>query len=527
MKFVNELPLDDDANGSSGWGRLDVHARRVRTLYMEPLRIKISPNIYLRIRALRDSPLLPGLKKIYIPNDPSLDLSSALFLASGSTLNMVQIYGNATSDRQFFFPFLSSLCIKSPGLSHLALCGVPLSASVEPIFRFTELQSLEIRLCDPRLHLQLLHKLGQLPHLLDLIIDTGSVASVIQPHPTPISFDNSKFRQLKHLQIFGTTASINCILDELKGSTNLIALKIDRVSETSGSAWGSFFEVISTFSAVEDIEIFNRPRDSIEVSASSLAPLLKLENLKSFVINFNMVFSNSDDDFRVLAGGFPKLKKFGISVPPLPTDMWGIFRSDRGRTLACLYHLSQGCPDLREIRIAPSSNISDNLDAIKRLPHPIVRNNQHPLEKLYIDSDFGHLQPIQLVQVARFLDLIFPNLTTLETDNSKTTEAENWAGIHELRLALQDARINPSWVSDINGGRRNILLKDFQVTCNCKIPRVQLLPFCFWWRLANNVVWTRIIYVIAIAQHRKPLEIVSCNRLKRSTQLAYKKDGYM
>jgi hypothetical protein len=166
MKFIDELPLDDDSNRhqSSGWGRLDVHARRVRTLYMEPLRIVISPNIYLRIRSMRDSPLLPGLKKIYIPDTKSLrdhDLSSALFLASGSTLNMVQLDRNAISDRQFFVPFLSSLYIKSPGLSHLALHGVEVSASLEPIYRFTELQSLEIRLRNP----QLLHELGQLPHL--------------------------------------------------------------------------------------------------------------------------------------------------------------------------------------------------------------------------------------------------------------------------------------------------------------------------------------------------------------------------
>jgi hypothetical protein len=117
MKFVDELPLDDDANESSGWRRLDVHARRVRTLYMEPLHIVISPTIYLRIHAMRASPLLPGLRKIHIPYTSSkayLDLSSALFLALGSALNMVELDGNATSDRQFFVPFLSSLYIKSP-----------------------------------------------------------------------------------------------------------------------------------------------------------------------------------------------------------------------------------------------------------------------------------------------------------------------------------------------------------------------------------------------------------------------------
>lgn len=46
-------------------------------------------------------------------------------------------------------PFLSSLYIKSPGLSHLDLCEPILCASVEPIYRFTKLQSLEIRLGDP------------------------------------------------------------------------------------------------------------------------------------------------------------------------------------------------------------------------------------------------------------------------------------------------------------------------------------------------------------------------------------------
>ena len=412
LKFVDELPLDGDANGFSGWGRLDLHARRVRTLYMEPLHIRIPPNIYFRIHAMRDSPLLPGLKKIYIPNNPpqvhpgfsyipspnlnnpSVDLSSALFLASGSTLDTVQIDSNAISDREFFVPFLSLLYIKSPGLSHLALRGVALSASVEHIYRFTELQSLEIRLPFPPLH-QLLHKLGELPHLLDLIIDTDDFAPSIQPHTTPISISNSKFTQLRHLQILGTTGSIRCILNVLKGLTNLSALKIDRESDTVtpwgfqvqvqdiSEIWKPFFEVISTFSAIEDIEIFDRSRESI--SASSLAPLFRLDNLKSFVIN-DIILSGSDDDFHLLAGGFPKLKKFVIPRPLL---------SDR-RTLVCLYFLSRDCPDLRGVTITLLSNISENLNAIKELPHPIVRNH-HPLEKLYIDSDFGQLQPIQLV----------------------------------------------------------------------------------------------------------------------------------
>ena len=310
-------------------------------------------------------------------------------------------------------------------------------------------KGLEIKLRYPLLH-QFLHKLGQLPHLLDLIIDTddSDLAPSIQPHSTPISISNSKFRQLRHLpvQILGTTAPIHCILDELKGLANLSTLKIDRESDTAlwgfqvedqdiSVTWKSFFEVISTFSAVEDIEKFNRSRESI--SASSLAPLFRLDNLKGFVINDSIILSGSDDDFRLLAGGFPTLKKFVIPRP---------LSSDR-RTLACLYYLYRDCPDLRGVAITLLSKISENLNAIKELPHPIVRNH-HPLEKLYIDSDFGQLQPIQLV-LARFLDLIFPTLSTLETDKSKSTEAANWAGIHELRSALREARMNPSSVGNI------------------------------------------------------------------------------
>ena len=441
-KFVDELPLDDDSNRHqfSGWGRFDVHARRVRTIYMVPLRIAISPNIYLRIRAMRDSPLLPGLKNIFIPNNSSIDLSSALFLASGSTLNMVELDGNATADRQFFVPFLSSLYIKSPGLSHLAIRGDVLSGSLESISRFTKLQSLEIRLFNaPHTQLQVLRKLGQLPHLLDLTIDTGTTATSSRPYTNSTSIDNPKFRRLRHLQILGTTASISCILDELKGLTNLTALKINkiwdgRMGSSVESAWNSSFEVISTFSAVEDIEItldLNRGQNSH--MACSFAPLFKLENMKSFVTNFDMAPPGFDDNFPLLAHSFPKLKKLVVSRAP----------SFSGRTLACLFYLSLECPDLREIKIALSSDISYNLNAIKNLP--VYRNHHHPLEKLHIDSNFGQLlQPIQLVRVARFLDHMFPNLSTLETDNSKTTEAANWMGIHELRLALRDARINSS-----------------------------------------------------------------------------------
>ena len=99
IKFVDRLPLGN-------WERFDIHAPQVRSLYMERLNIVISPHVYLRIRSLRhhDTPFLPGLKEIYIPNHDSLDLSSALLLASESSLKFIHLNNSATSDRQFFYP---------------------------------------------------------------------------------------------------------------------------------------------------------------------------------------------------------------------------------------------------------------------------------------------------------------------------------------------------------------------------------------------------------------------------------------
>ena len=206
------------------------------------------------------------------------------------------------------------------------------------------------------------------------------------------------------------------------------------------------FEIISTFSAVEEIDITTWDRQDV----ASLSPLFRLDNMRSFVINWREAWlSGSDDDFRLLARAFPKLKR--LVVPPANYDC-------TGRTLACLYHFSGECADLLEIKIGLSFDISENLDAIKKVPHPIVRNCRHPLQKLYIHCKFGQLQPTHSVQVAHFLDLIFPNLSTLEfvTDDfgkrvvrydSNKTEAANWAGIQEICLALQQARLSSA--SDI------------------------------------------------------------------------------
>ena len=439
IKFVDRLPLRK-------WERFDLHAPRVRTLYMEKLNIVISPHVYLRIRSMRDAPLLPGLKEIYIP-DNAFDLSSALLLASQSDLNLVQLNNSATSDRQFFIPFLYLLSINSPNLVHLTLCGTS-NTSLDLVPRFTSLQSLDLRFSGTHLDSQLLQDLGNLDNLLDLTLDTGpSTETPTQQQPDlPPSTNHPIFKKLRKLHILGTPRTISCVLNEMNVLVNLTTIIIHETTDQSGpdteGAWKRCFAIISAFPAIEDIEITQLPaswRSHYALSISCFFPLLKLVNVTSFVVN-NSTLSGSDDDFRFLACAFPKLKKF---VEPCASY-------SEGRTLARLLYFSQANQDLREMKVSIASNIGNNLKAINAINtpgHPLTQNQQHPLRKLCIASQFGNFSSPSLpdmIQIAQFLDLIFPNLSTLEAYGSCTSEASTWTQIQHIRVALQAARIKAS-----------------------------------------------------------------------------------
>ena len=231
----------------------------------------------------------------------------------------------------------------------------------------------------------------------------------------------------------------------MNGLTNLTTLIIHAHDAGTEDSWQRCFAIISTFLAIEDMEItqsrlmphwHSAVHGDCALSTSCFYPLYKLDNMTSFVIN-NSTLSGSDDGFRFLAYAFPKLKKFVE-----PCTLYA-----EGRTLACLGYFSQANADLREIRISLLSDISKNLKAINVPGRPVIQNHHHPLKKLYIASDFGSVDLADMIKVAQFLDLIFPNLSTLEFHYSDRTENANWAKIQQIRLALQAARINASSAS--------------------------------------------------------------------------------
>jgi hypothetical protein len=408
---------------------------------MEASRVQISPIIYLCIRNLRDSPLLPGLKEIYIPDKIPIDFPSIILFASRASLEFVELNHNAIFERNFFIPFLSSLPA-SKSLTDLALRGTG-NISLEPVYRLTSLQRLEIRLPTTYLYPQTVRRLENLVNLQDLTLDVGALLPVhdIDPRPAPTSSPSSyrDSRRLRRLHIIGIPSSITRVLDDIN-LTTLTTLVIDETPDNSGSHTKSFwmrcFDQVSVCQAIKDIEINqlekrSKGHDQYSLSISWFSALLNLHNMKNLVINGSAV-SGSDEDFCLLACAFPKLMK--LVVPPVYYE--------HGRTLACLFYFSRYCPNLSTIKICIGFDILKNLDAIKNLPHPIPVNYGHPLKRLYINSQFGQIQPAHMLLVAQFLDLLFPNLSILESYDSNPTEASNWKEIHQIRMVLEATRIN-------------------------------------------------------------------------------------
>jgi hypothetical protein len=412
----------------------------------------ISPHVYLRIRSLRprDTPLLPGLKEIYIPEDFKLntslasDFSSALLLAPDSSFNSIHLYNSATSDRQFCIPFLFLLSVNSPNLTHLTLCGT-VDMSLELVLRFRNLQSLDLSLSGTYLGSQFLQDLGKLYNLLDLTLDTSIEAPTTRPLDTrqsDLTPTNSTFIQLRKLRILGTPSSISRVLEDMRDLTNLTTLIIHEKPDDTGqhteSSWKRCFAIVSTFHAIDNIQVtqveHSSWRNNYHLSTSCFYPLHQLNNVTSFVIK-NGTLSGSDEDFRFLACAFPKMKKF---VEPCAE-----YRE--GRTLACLFHFSQANRHLQELKISLATlDISENLKAINAIRRPIIQDHQHPLESLHIASNFNSLGLPDMIEVAQFLDLIFPNLSTLKAYGSDTDQVSSWTKIQQIRVALQAARIKAS-----------------------------------------------------------------------------------
>ncbi|KAF8153360.1 hypothetical protein B0H34DRAFT_677500 [Crassisporium funariophilum] len=424
------------------WERFDVHARRVRNIYMKPLRSPISPEVYLLIQRMRDFAVLPALQELCIPDNSSLPLSSA-FLLPREHLKTLELNNSAICTPQFIYQFIPFISDISPTLTHLVLRGTA-SISLDFIPRFTRLRSLEIQLSGTYLYPQTMEELGNLEDLVNLILDVGPVTPTLAPirnrrqrtsSQPSAAVPSRKFYQLRHLRIIGTPMTMSRVFDHME-LRSLETIIIDEKEDVSGSStenfWIRCFERLSSSHLVSSIEInqTNQRRwghDHYSLSMPWMSPLFgRLRNVERFVVK-GASLSGSDGDFHDLSIAFPLLKT--LITPPL--------QHSHGLTLASLSYLTQQCPELKELQICFGPDITKNITALKETKVPF--RHEHTLQKLSIASRFGNLNVTQMAEIAQFLQRAFPNLKVVE-GYGDYRDSESWSQILELCVIFQNVR---------------------------------------------------------------------------------------
>lgn len=192
--------------------------------------------------------------------------------------------------------------------------------------------------------------------MLDLTLDVGALIQTpgIETRLPIFSPSSDGAGKLRRLHIIGIPRSITRVLDDIN-LTSLTTLVLDEMPDSFKSP---MFDQVSVCQAIEDNKINQKPRGDPDIlSLSWFSLLLTLNNVKSLVIN-ESALSGSDEDFRLLACAFPKLKKLAVPCA----------HSSPGSTLACLFYLSRYCPNLSEIKIGLWSRIDSDLEIIKKLP---------------------------------------------------------------------------------------------------------------------------------------------------------------
>ncbi|KAF8153364.1 hypothetical protein B0H34DRAFT_723246 [Crassisporium funariophilum] len=400
----------------SDWERFDVHARRVRTIYMEPLPSSISQDVYLQIQRIRSTHLLPALRELRIPDNSSIHLSST-FLLPTEHLKMIELNNNAISNSQFIRQFLPSLSVTSPNLTHLILRGTA-TISLDLITRFTRLRTLEIQLSGTYLYPQNMEDLGNLEDLVELTLDVGPVNPTLAPIRTRrqqtsnednVAVPPRKFHQVRRLRLIGTPMSMSRVLDHMELKM-LETVVIDEVQDQSGSQPGNFwlrcFERLSASHFVTSIEINQAPQrtrghDQNSLDLAWISPLFVLSRVERLAITGGSL-TGSDGSYRNLTKAFPALRTF--IIPPA--------HHSHGMTLRSLSYFSQNCPNLQELKVCFGYNIAQNITALKDTQ--VSPRHHHALRNISVASQFGSFPVAQMVEVAQFLVCAFPNLTAIK-----------------------------------------------------------------------------------------------------------------
>ena len=427
--------------------RLQYYSRRVKFLILED-DAEVHPTTYFRIAQHQSSALFPSLRHLlYDLGDPSYP-DPHIFFFQSPLLDSLEILNIGGFEHTIVGPFLASL--SSQVLSHISLsCGrMPRDILKKSIvhWHFKQLRSLELTDAILLTDFTILEVIGSLPSLTHFSLTALDFVS----HPTEKSPEISTrqsggskyFDALESLYVMGTIF----LIQNLLGFIDSLCLKSIEI-----------YPLIDDIRHEHELEVILTPSMTIVASKWSqslknlairrtridsdrsvpiyqcLMPLTGLHEMESFHLEY-WTMKNMDDVMRRLVMSWPKLRTLIVNVCQRPHDQPLI-------SLSTLWIIVENCPELRHLEIpldtstippsdtSNSKSLRHNLEVLTAWGHKDL--DEPPSDTITTQEMLGYQ-----IQVARYLDLIFPFLKSIEVEFDDVT----WSGIPVLVKLCQDAR---------------------------------------------------------------------------------------
>ena len=406
--------------------------KRIETVdLISPISSHLSPQIWFRVGQVQGSegPLLPSLRHLRILNDSYLD-HLEIFLAP--SLRTVEI--NTMRVDSTILPFLVNLRDIAPGLEALLLGPCELSPQVlNACPQFKQLTCLELLGVEFSITDAVWEEIYSLERLKKFVLQEGCASTVATSDTEPPMSESDSITQgLGTLRIAGTSQLVERVINSVK-SPDLRELSLT-------------FTEITTRRVIVSSTKKKRKFESIVVSHIVLRTVIERwgRTLVSLSIAADTGTTESlPDSISLVNRGLKRLQITGFEIYPLPDvnthlhepmDLEILHLSTTIIPLSSLQHIAETCPKLTFLRctIDLSSTTPKHSDPMS-----------HQLRVLTIVNSFGTVQEERRLDIAAYVDRLFPNLKQIAVDSvasGTSSQHSEWMKVFRIVKLFQIAR---------------------------------------------------------------------------------------
>ncbi|KAI0656238.1 hypothetical protein C8Q70DRAFT_922042 [Cubamyces menziesii] len=329
-------------------------------------------------------------------------------------------------------PLFVGLPAAAPYLRRLVISGRQLPSTIvyPHIVGFTRLRELNLYndLCAVRP--------ADLCLILEAFPDLELLSTQVKDFSNPARAASST--SLRELRLNGTPADLAGLLSPSGLDAPFLAslsLNIDGVAYTASHqhclealSLANFAPTLRTLVLATVVRDEPVPTDvSLEHYTTLVGPLMRLAHLEDVELRILNTWLNlADEDVLAIARAWRRLQRLILSYIP----------TDSVPDMTVLRHFAAHCPDLRElvltkVRIPPALDvpapaIAETVNSARSAAKtatagPEKGTGMHPLRKLDLRLTFATRDPINTLEVARFIDALFPRLEVAATRSGRIT----------------------------------------------------------------------------------------------------------